>query len=147
MAQRYFDLDEAHKLLPKVEQQLQAIIQSNEKLQKMMTERAEFADRVSRTGGQVVDIGYWLARKQEQEILTDTLRSAAQWIEESGCLVKDIELGLIDFPCELDGSEFYLCWKLGEPSITFWHDPHEGFAGRKPIDSAMMARLNGSRPI
>jgi hypothetical protein len=51
-----------------------------------------------------------------------------------GIEVKNIEWGLIDFPSERDGRIVYLCWKLGEGSIAFWHDLDAGFAGRQPID-------------
>ena len=55
-------------------------------------------------------------------------------IEESGCVVKDLDIGLIDFPAMLGEQQVFLCWKLGEPRIEYWHGVHEGFAGRKPID-------------
>jgi hypothetical protein len=48
--------------------------------------------------------------------------------------VKDIDIGLLDFPCEFEGRTILLCWKLGEPAITHWHGTDEGFASRKPID-------------
>jgi hypothetical protein len=48
--------------------------------------------------------------------------------------VKDIDIGLLDFPCEVDGKTVLLCWKMGENSITHWHGTDEGFAGRKLID-------------
>ena len=51
-----------------------------------------------------------------------------------GCVVKDLDIGLIDFPTEFRGEEVYLCWKLGEPRIEFWHGVEEGFRGRKAID-------------
>jgi hypothetical protein len=48
--------------------------------------------------------------------------------------VKDLDIGLLDFPCQVEGRTVLLCWKLGEQGITHWHDTSEGFAGRKPID-------------
>jgi hypothetical protein len=56
-----------------------------------------------------------------------------QHIEESGCVVKDLDIGLVDFPAMLGDEQVFLCWKLGEPRIEFWHRMDEGFAGRKPI--------------
>lgn len=55
-------------------------------------------------------------------------------IESLGCVVKDIDLGLIDFPSSYDGRPAYLCWKAGEPVVAYWHGPDEGFAGRKPLN-------------
>jgi hypothetical protein len=55
-------------------------------------------------------------------------------IEALGCIVKDIDLGLIDFPSTRDGEPIYLCWKAGETAVTHWHGAEEGFGGRKPLD-------------
>lgn len=54
-------------------------------------------------------------------------------IEGMGCLVKDLDLGLIDFPASIDSEEVYLCWKAGEPAVTHWHRVDEGFATRRPL--------------
>jgi hypothetical protein len=54
-------------------------------------------------------------------------------IESMGCVVKDIDLGLIDFPASRDGEPVYLCWKAGERSVAHWHAVDEGFAERKPL--------------
>jgi hypothetical protein len=54
-------------------------------------------------------------------------------IESLGCVVKDIDLGLVDFPSMLDDEPIYLCWKFGEPSVTFWHGVDEGFSARKEL--------------
>lgn len=57
-----------------------------------------------------------------------------QRIEALGCVVKDIDLGLIDFPSSRNGEPVYLCWKAGEPVVAYWHGPDEGFAGRKLLN-------------
>ena len=44
-----------------------------------------------------------------------------------------MQLGLIDFPAELDGEIVYLCWQFGEPEVAFWHRIEDGFAGRRPL--------------
>jgi hypothetical protein len=54
-------------------------------------------------------------------------------IESFGCIVKDIDLGTIDFPSTREGEQMYLCWKIGEPAIAHWHSIEDGFAGRKPL--------------
>jgi hypothetical protein len=54
-------------------------------------------------------------------------------IESFGCVVKDIDLGLIDFPSARDGESTFLCWKAGETRISWWHGTDEGFAERKPL--------------
>ncbi len=55
-------------------------------------------------------------------------------IHATGCVVKDIEVGLLDFPARINGEAVYLCWRLGEDRIRFYHNQDEGFSGRKPID-------------
>jgi hypothetical protein len=54
-------------------------------------------------------------------------------IEAYGCLVKDIDLGLVDFPSTRDDEPIYLCWKLGEPCVEYWHGIEEGFSSRKVL--------------
>lgn len=54
-------------------------------------------------------------------------------IHAAGCVVKDVDLGLVDFPCEVSDETINLCWKYGEPSIQYWHRMEEGFASRKPL--------------
>ena len=54
-------------------------------------------------------------------------------VQSFGCLIKDLDVGLIDFPTLYRGEEVYLCWKLGEDGIEFWHGVSEGFRGRKKI--------------
>ena len=70
----------------------------------------------------------------QRERAAESLKKAIESIHESGCVIKDLDIGLLDFPTLFRGEEVYLCWKLGEPKITHWHGLEEGFAGRKPID-------------
>ena len=61
------------------------------------------------------------------------LQQAMKDIEDLGVLVKDIDTGLCDFPHTRDGRVVYLCWKLDEDEISWWHDLESGFAGRQPL--------------
>jgi hypothetical protein len=70
----------------------------------------------------------------ERDQLESVVRAAVERIQDAGCIIKDLEIGLVDFPARLNNEEIYLCWRLGEDRIRFWHRPDEGFAGRKPID-------------
>jgi len=54
-------------------------------------------------------------------------------IESYGCVVKDIDLGLVDFPSMLADEPVYLCWKLGEAKVAYWHGIEEGFTSRRPL--------------
>lgn len=65
------------------------------------------------------------------------LMDIVRTIHEAGVLVKGLAEGLIDFPhIRADGEEVYLCWKVGEPELAYWHPLETGFAGRQPLDGA-----------
>jgi hypothetical protein len=65
----------------------------------------------------------------------ERLEKEIQKLEDRGCVLKDMNTGLIDFPAVRLGTRVWLCWKLGEESVIFWHGLHEGFAGRKSVDA------------
>jgi len=71
------------------------------------------------------------------------LRESMDAIHQLGCVVKDLDVGLADFPTLYRGREVFLCWKLGETAIGFWHGEDEGFAGRKPIDRDFLEHHGG----
>ena len=81
-----------------------------------------------------IDVVQQARRKGERIKAEQRAKDALAEIDSIGVQVKDINIGLLDFPCEVDGQIILLCWKLGEQSITHWHGTQEGFAGRKPID-------------
>jgi len=70
----------------------------------------------------------------EAERLAGSIQSVLKDLEALGCLVKDLGLGLVDFYTIRDGQLVFLCWKLGEDRIRFWHDVEDGFAGRQPLE-------------
>jgi len=74
--------------------------------------------------------------KGESEKAEQELRATVEEIQQTGCVVKDLDEGLVDFPCLREGEAVYLCWKLGEQRIEYWHGIDEGFAGRKPLDES-----------
>ncbi len=64
----------------------------------------------------------------------EKLEALIHGIQAAGVLIKDVNLGLLDFPALKDGREVYLCWQYGEGEIAFWHEVEAGFAGRRPIE-------------
>ncbi len=66
--------------------------------------------------------------------LTEAAIACVERLEELGVVLKDLDLGLLDFPSTRDGDDVLLCWHVGEDAVEFWHGPEEGYAGRKPID-------------
>lgn len=94
---------------------------------------ARLSQRIMLRGGLSLHREKALALRRGLEGATEKTQSVVQQIEATGCKVRDIDLGLIDFPGRLNGEDVFWCWRLGETRIRFWHRPQEGFAGRKPI--------------
>lgn len=65
--------------------------------------------------------------------LVETLKEELAAVQSTGCFIKDIEIGLVDWFAEREGQEILLCWRYGEPEVGFWHDLESGFAGRRPV--------------
>lgn len=134
MSDRTFTLEQAQALLPILESLLRTAIDGKKLIEAVDRELQELAHRVFLEGGLLVDIVKLARRKAEREKAIQRVKDALAEIDASGVQVKDLDIGLLDFPCEVDGRTVLLCWKLGEMGITHWHTPSEGFAGRKPID-------------
>jgi hypothetical protein len=134
MAERTFTLQEAQSLLPVLESLLRTAIDGKKLIEKVDSELQELAHRVFLRGGVLVNIVQMARRKAEREKAIQRVKDAIAEIDSIGVQVKDLDIGLLDFPCEVEGRTVLLCWKLGEKGITHWHSVSEGFAGRKPID-------------
>lgn len=70
--------------------------------------------------------------------LADTLRETLEGIAGTGCVIKDLEIGLVDWPAVYRGREIWLCWRYGETEVGFWHDHHTGFDGRRPVSELLV---------
>ena len=134
MADRSFTLEEAQSLLPVLESLLRTAIDGKKLIETVDAELQELAHRVFLRGGILVNVVHMARRKAEREKSIQRVKDAIAEIDAIGVQVKDLDIGLLDFPCEVDGRTVLLCWKLGEKGITHWHSVSEGFAGRKPID-------------
>jgi hypothetical protein len=134
MASRTFTLEEAQSLLPVLESLLRNSIADKKLMEEFETEQQALNHRIFLSGGMHLDIVSLARRKAERTKAEQRLRDAFSEIDAIGVQVKDLDIGLLDFPCQVEGQTVLLCWKLGEKSITHWHGTQEGFAGRKPID-------------
>ena len=94
-------------------------------------------------GGVVVDRAAVLQNRAQRDRHGEALKTAIEKIQEYGCVIKDLDIGLVDFPTLFRGQEVYLCWKMGESGIGYWHGVEEGFAGRKPIDRDFLDNHQG----
>jgi len=131
---RYFTLDECTALLPKVERALRDAVLHKSEYHKADTELDSSMKHIRVSGGARVNRSAYLATRARRDSSAAALREALERVEQTGAVVKDLDIGLIDFLSLYRGREVYLCWRLGEEKIAFWHGIEEGFRGRKPID-------------
>ncbi len=134
MPTRTFSLEEAHMLLPVLESLLRSAIQGKALIEEVDAEFQETAHQVFLKGGMLLNVVHLARRKAERERAVQRVKDVVAEINATGVQVKDLDIGLLDFPCRVSGETILLCWKLGEQGITHWHGMEEGFAGRKPID-------------
>jgi hypothetical protein len=129
-----FSLQEAERLRAQVEPILIEAIESRRKLAELDEQLGTLAERIQRAGGLLVSYEKTARTRIERNRLEASIRAALEQIHSTGCIVKDLEVGLLDFPSRIQGEDVYLCWRLGEDRIRFYHRQDEGFSGRKPID-------------
>jgi len=134
MADRTFTLDEAQALVPVLGSLLKTAIDGKNAAERIEQEFKTVSSRVFLNGGTLLDVAQLAARKRERERLTRKIKDALAEIAATGALVKDLEMGLLDFPCRVEDRTILLCWKLGETAIAHWHGTDEGYRFRKPID-------------
>ena len=134
MADRTFTLQEAQNLLPVLESLLRAAMDGKKLIEAVDNDLQDLAHRVMMSGGLLVNVVQMARRKAEREKAIHRVKDTLAEINAIGVQVKDIDIGLLDFPCKVEGRIVLLCWKLGEQGITHWHTSSEGFAGRKLVD-------------
>lgn len=137
MAEKLFTLEEAESLLPVLESLLRVCMDGKKKLGEIEEEFQLLQNRIFLNGGTSVNILRAIRRRAEKEKTEQRIKDALAEVDAAGVQVKDIDIGLLDFPCRVNGKTILLCWKMGEGSITHWHGMHEGYRGRKPIDQAI----------
>ncbi len=131
MAPRRFTLDEAESLLSRLTgllTQMQGLKQEHDRLQEKVWE----FERKMDSNGHLAEAELNEAR-QEMAKASSQVNSLIENLQTVGCELKDIDQGLVDFRTVMDGREVYLCWKLGESGIGWWHELETGFAGRRPL--------------
>lgn len=125
-------------MLPILEGLLRKSIDGKKLIEEVDGEIAALSERVFYAGGALINVKHVALRRAERDKAVQRVRDAMAEIDAIGVQVKDLDIGLLDFPCKVDDEVVLLCWKLGESSITHWHGIDEGFAGRKPIDERIL---------
>lgn len=140
---RYFTLQQAERLLPEVETSIREAIFLKTEHEQAEQALRDAAERVTMLGGMDLSRGVFLEPRARREASAIRLKEVIETIHGFGCLVKDLDTGLIDFPTLYRGEEVYLCWKLGESGIGYWHKIEDGFRGRQPIDRDFLDNHGG----
>lgn len=122
MAVRYFTLEEANAVLPKIKPLMAELIERRARIAVSSREIVELLDDT------YTDFGGPVAATLTREF--ESVESLLKQIKSYGCVVKSIHTGLIDFLAKIDGRDVYLCWRFGEESIQYYHELHTGFQGR-----------------
>ena len=142
-----FTLEEAQSLLPVMESLLKRAIEGKQSAVEAESGLSELARRIYLSGGMKVDTGKVAKLRAEMEGHVQRVRESVAEIDAVGVQVKDLDAGLLDFPCRLDDQVVLLCWRMGETAIEHWHPVDSGFKDRQPVDERFHRRsASGNRP-
>ena len=131
---KLFSLQEAERARRDVEPLLIEAMEGNREMEEFDEKLSAISNRILIMGGITIDYEVAARMRAAHNRAIAKVRDALDQINAIGCLVKDLDSGLVDFPAVLKNEEVYLCWKLGEDRIRFYHRQDEGFASRKPLD-------------
>jgi hypothetical protein len=128
---RHFTVDEANALIPTLTPVLEDLRNLRDRMQTVADEVVQFEKRASQNGHgentKVFDKEYSMRGTSEE------IEQRLLYLRGVGVLVKDIEHGIVDFPTRMFNRDALLCWRLGESSVSHWHDVDTGFSGRRPL--------------
>jgi hypothetical protein len=136
MEKRYFTVNEAKRMIPALEEVFGRIVQMYTQIRSIYQgfEQKGFAPKEDDfplappgAGADVVN------ERANLKLLINALQEELRALQKAGCLVKGIETGLIDWYAKKDGRDIFLCWKLGEKEVGYWHEIEAGYLGRRPI--------------
>ena len=119
---RLYTLEEANAELPDLRERLPRLRVARDGL---IAASERIKEAVASDGGGVAEAG-WFTHQQ-------TRKTELEHLAERGILLRDPEVGLIDFPAERGGRPVYLCWRLGEDQVAWYHEANAGFGSRKPL--------------
>lgn len=132
---RFFTLPEAEQLLPQIEQKMRQALDLYAAHREADSKLEGATRRITMLGGSIVDRDEIVEWKERRDTTATEVRALIEEIHSFGCQIKDLSIGLIDFPTLYRGTEVLLCWRFGEAGIGFWHGLDEGFQGRRPLDA------------
>ncbi len=133
MAERYFEPGEVQSLIPALARVMERVLRAHEEAMTIAARLEGERERIGRAGGGIIDRGAWQRDMARASRCTDEVKAGLAEIADMGGVIKDLALGLVDFPHRRDGRVVNLCWKYGETTIAHWHGLDEGYANRKPL--------------
>ncbi len=143
---KLFTLDEAQALVPVLESLLRRGIEAKKAAEQINDELQRLSQRIFVSGGMHVDVAKVGRQRVELEAHIQRAKDALEEINSIGVQIKDLEIGLLDFPCKVDDTVVLLCWKMGEARITHWHTVESGFQGRQPLDDRFQEHPRRTKP-
>jgi hypothetical protein len=126
---KLFTVEEANALLPVLRPLLENVLESIRRLKS----KSEVVIRNQRLDPESPNLMERLREDAEIARLLHQVKAGVDEIDGYGCICKGVEQGLIDFPCMLGPEVVFLCWQLGEPTVSHWHRVEDGFAGRRAL--------------
>jgi hypothetical protein len=138
---RFFSLDDANALVPEL-----AVVAGRLRDQRdeLVGLRDAYRDREGAVVGNLIDASGDEPETDDPELrrlrlrmrgIVDQMQADVAWLDERSIVLRDISSGLLDFPALASGHPVWLCWRLGEDAVGYWHGHNDGYAGRQPIAS------------
>jgi hypothetical protein len=133
VADRYWSREEVEALIPTLTEIMSGVMKGHAEASALRQRFQEEKQRIALSGGAMIDVVTWRDARANLERFTEEVRAGLERIAELGGVVKDLDMGLVDFVHRRDAKDVNLCWKYGETEIRFWHGMDEGYAARKPL--------------
>ena len=140
---RYFTLEEARRMLPFAGRSIREAVESRSRAEEAEAWLRNLSQRILMSGGMAVDTAAVESWKAQYDSSSQSLKRAMEGLEEAGIQVKDLSVGLVDFPSLYYGEEICICWRMDEDDIRYWHGMTVGFGGRKEFDDEFIRNHRG----
>lgn len=129
MLKKYFTLEQAQEILKEVKEIMQGLLQNKENIDLLNSIKIDYSEDYQ---GEFNELNFTKINKEFHKLSYEFF-ARIEDLESKGCILKDLNEGLVDFYSIFEGREILLCWKYGEENIEYWHDLESGFAGRQHI--------------
>ena len=128
---KLWTVEEADRALPQLREILSVLVEQKKTADLAERALAELQEHIRGNGhGMEREVAH--RRLRVRDALAQ-VRQGIEQIRRMGCEIKDLDIGLVDFPSVLHGQEVLLCWQISEPAVLYWHEFDKGFASRKPL--------------